>query len=103
MAKGYKISTLSEHVEIERKHQASINSYVLQPQEIFIDFTRFSKYNKLLRTIAWIMRFIHNARVKQDERRQNVLTGLEIQESERWLVNRINRTVFRGNFADSTK
>ena len=35
------------------------------------------------------MRFIHNSRVKQDERRQNVLTGLEIQESERWLVNRI--------------
>jgi hypothetical protein len=87
--KDLRSASLNEHVEIERKHQASINSYVIQPQEIFIDFTRFSKYNKLLRTIAWIKRFIHNARVKQDERRQNVLTGLEIQESERWLVNRI--------------
>jgi hypothetical protein len=89
--KDLRSASLSEHayVEIERKHQASINSYVIQPQEIFIDFTRFSKYSKLLRTIAWIKRFIHNARVKQDERRQNVLTGLEILESERWLVNRI--------------
>ncbi|CAB4022309.1 Hypothetical predicted protein, partial [Paramuricea clavata] len=90
--KDLRSASLNEHVEIERKHQASINSYVIQPQEIFIDFTRFSKYNKLLRTIAWIKRFIHNdynGRVKQDERRQNVLTGLEIQESERWLVNRI--------------
>ena len=87
--KDLRSASLNEHVEIERKHQASINSYVIQPQEIFIDFTRFSKYNKLLRTIAWIKRYIHNARVKQDERRQNVLTGLEIQESEPWLVNRI--------------
>ncbi|CAB3992660.1 Hypothetical predicted protein [Paramuricea clavata] len=87
--KDLQSASLNEHVEIERKHQASINSYVIQPQEIFVDFTRFSKYYKLLRTIAWIKRFIHNAQVKQDKRRQNVLTGFEIQESERWLVNRI--------------
>jgi hypothetical protein len=52
--KDLRSAFLSENVEIERKHQANINSYIIQPQEIFIDFTRFSKYNKLLRTIAWI-------------------------------------------------
>lgn len=89
----------SEHVEIERKHQASINSYVIQPQEILIDFTKFSKYNKLLRTIAWIKRFIHNARVSPDDRRQNVLTGLEIQEAEHWLINRVQVERFSGEIS----
>ena len=87
--KDLRPAVVSEHVEIERKHQASINSYVIQPQEIFIDFTRFSKYSKLLRTIGWIKRFMFNARVNPGERRQNILTALELQDTEHWLTGRV--------------
>ena len=70
-----------EIVDPERKCKASV-SRVVQPKESFIDFTRFSKYSRLLRTVAWIRNFISNSRVKEEERTDSPLTGLEIQNAE---------------------
>ena len=73
-----------QNVDAERKRQESTRIYVVQPQGPFIDFARFSMYNKLLRAIAWMKTFIYNARVKPNERKQAVLNGAEIQEAEQW-------------------
>ena len=42
---------------------------------------RFSKYGRLLRTVAWIRRFVCNSRLKEEDRLVSRLTGLEIQEA----------------------
>lgn len=66
----------------------------MQPKEPFIDFTRFSKYSRLLRTVAWIKRFLSNSKVKEDERIDSILTGLEIQNAEKWLISRVQEASF---------
>ena len=68
-------------------------SCIVQPKEPFIDFTRFSKYSRLLRTIAWIRRLISNSR-KEEERIDNPLTGLEIRNAEEWLTSHVQETSF---------
>ena len=78
---------------MERKSKASV-SCAAQPKESVIDFERFSKYSQLLRTVAWISRFIRNLRGKEDERVFNPLTGLEIQEAEQWLISQIQEASF---------
>jgi len=51
----------------QRKSKASV-SCVLQPKEPFIDFARFSTYSRLLRTVAWIIRFVSS---KSERRGKN--------------------------------
>ncbi|XP_015772177.1 PREDICTED: uncharacterized protein LOC107350464 [Acropora digitifera] len=84
----------------KRKSKASV-SCVVQPKEPFIDFTRFSKYSRLLRTLAWIRRFISNSRVKEDERIDSPLTGLEIQNAEEWLISHVQEASFHEEIASS--
>ena len=79
----------TQNVDAERKRQEATRIYVEQPQGPLIDCTRFSMYNKLLRAIAWMNRFIYNGRVQPNERKQDVLNGAEIQEAEQWLIHRI--------------
>ena len=50
----------NEAVKVERKSKAIV-SCVVQTREPFIDYTRFSRYSPLLRTVAWIRRFISNS------------------------------------------
>ena len=76
-----------------QKSKASV-SCVVQPKEPFIDFTRFSKYSRLLRTVAWIRRFVCNSRVKEEERIDSPLTGLEIQNAEEWLISQVQEASF---------
>ncbi|XP_068726126.1 uncharacterized protein [Montipora capricornis] len=83
----------SDIVDLERKGKASV-SCVVQPKEPVIDFTRFSKYGRLLRTVAWIRRFICNLRVKEEERIDTSLTGLEIQGAEEWLITHVQEASF---------
>lgn len=77
----------SEIADPERKSKASV-SYVVQPKQPLIDFSRFSKYSRLLRTVAWIRRFVSNSRVKEEE------TGLEIQNAEEWLISHVQEASF---------
>ncbi|KAL9956140.1 hypothetical protein ACROYT_G037576 [Oculina patagonica] len=88
----------SEIVDPERKSKASV-SCVVQPKEPFIDFTRFSKYSRLLRTVAWIRRFVSNSRVKEEERIDSPLTGLEIQNAEEWLISHVQEESFTEEIA----
>ena len=69
-------------------------SCVVQPKEPFLDFTRFSKYSRLLRTVAWIRRFVTNSRVKEEERIDSPLTGLEMKNAENWLISHVQEAMF---------
>ena len=64
----------------------------MQPEEPVVDFARFRKYSRLLRTVAWIRRCIRNSRLKEDERLSTSSTGLEIQEAEEWLIVHVQET-----------
>ena len=78
---------------MERKSKAIV-SCVVQTRETFVDYTRFSKYRRLLRTVAWIRRFIRNSKLKEEERLSTPLTGLEIREAEEWLIAHVQKTSF---------
>jgi len=67
---------------------------VVQPREKLIDITRFSKYSRLVNTIAWIRRFIKNLRCVKERRTLSHLTGLEIQEAEHWLIKQVQLECF---------
>jgi len=82
----------SEIVDPERKSKASV-SCVVQPKQPLLDFSRFSKYSRLLRTVAWI-RFVSNSRVKEEERVDSPSTGLEIQNAEEWLISHVQEASF---------
>ncbi|XP_068713051.1 uncharacterized protein [Montipora foliosa] len=69
-------------------------SCVVQPKEPVIDFTRFSKYGRLLTTVVWIRRFICNLRVKEEERIDSLLTRLQIQGAEEWLITHVQEASF---------
>jgi len=83
----------SESVDPERKSKASV-SCVVQSKEPVIDFTRFSKYSRLLRTVSRIRRFVSNSRVNEEERIDSPLTGLEIQNAEEWLISHVQEASF---------
>ena len=53
------------------------------------DYTRFMKFGHLLRTVAWIRRFICNLSVKEEERIDRSLTELELEGAEEWLITRV--------------
>ena len=50
-SKDLRSQSSNDVVEVERKSKASV-SCVAQPKESVIDFERFSKYSRLLRTVA---------------------------------------------------
>ena len=90
----------SEIVDPERKSKVCV-SCVVQPKEPFIDFIRFSKYSRLIRTVAWIRRFVSNSRVKEEGRIDSSLTGLEIRNGEEWLISQVQAASFPEEIASS--
>ena len=90
----------SEIVDPERKSKVCV-SCVVQPKEPFIDFIRFSKYSRLIRTVAWIRRFVSNSRVKEERRIDSSLTGLEIRNGEEWLISQVQAASFPEEIASS--
>ena len=88
----------NEAAQVERKSKA-IGSCVVQTREPFIDYARFSKYSRLLRTVAWIRRLIRNSKLTEEERLSSPLTGLEIREAEEWLIAHVQKTSFDHHFS----
>ena len=75
------------------KSKASV-SCVVQPKEPFIGFTKFSQYSHLVRTATWTRRFVSNSRLKEEEKIDSPLTGLEIQNAEEWLIFHVQEASF---------
>ncbi|GFY32780.1 integrase catalytic domain-containing protein [Trichonephila clavipes] len=52
----------SELCSEELEHRSSVHVAVTQQREAFVDINRFSSLKKLLKTTAWVFRFVNNAR-----------------------------------------
>nr|XP_044252270.1 uncharacterized protein LOC123003532 [Drosophila takahashii] len=60
----------------------------------FISLQRFSNYNRLVRTTAWILRFIRRCRGLSDESEAYGITATECAEAERKLIQRAQADTF---------
>ena len=69
--------------------------------EPVVNFTRFSKWKRLLRAVAYVYRFIHNSRsgTSREARRTGALTQEELQGAE----HAIYRQVQRDEYADDIR
>ncbi|KMQ89917.1 pao retrotransposon peptidase [Lasius niger] len=54
-------------------------------------FDRFSSFTKLIRTIAWSLRFVHNSRNKIEDRRTGRLTTQELNDANLCIVKIIQK------------
>ncbi|GFX29799.1 integrase catalytic domain-containing protein [Trichonephila clavipes] len=52
----------SELFSEELEHRSSVHVAVTQQREALVDINRFSSLKKLLKTTAWVFRFVNNAR-----------------------------------------
>ncbi|XP_039233635.1 uncharacterized protein LOC120322409 [Drosophila yakuba] len=52
----------------------------------FISLRRFSSYNRLVRSTAWVLRFIRRCRGLRSDREDHGLTSMECAEAERALI-----------------
>ncbi|GFX64673.1 integrase catalytic domain-containing protein [Trichonephila clavipes] len=52
----------SELCSEELEHRSSVHEAVTQQREALVDINRFSSLKKLLKTTAWVFRFVNNAR-----------------------------------------
>ncbi|GFV89640.1 integrase catalytic domain-containing protein [Trichonephila clavipes] len=52
----------SELCSEELEHRSSVHVAVTQQREALVDINRFSSLKKLLKTTAWVFRFVNNAR-----------------------------------------
>ncbi|GFU09550.1 integrase catalytic domain-containing protein [Trichonephila clavipes] len=56
------LSRDSELCSEELEHRSSVHVAVTQQREALVDINRFSSLKKLLKTTAWVFRFVNNAR-----------------------------------------
>ncbi|XP_043660207.1 uncharacterized protein LOC122624614 [Drosophila teissieri] len=60
----------------------------------FISLQRFSSYNRLVRSTAWVLRFIRRCRGLRSVREDHGLTSMECAEAERTLIRQSQREAF---------
>lgn len=60
----------------------------------FIEFDKFSSYNKLKRTVGWILRFVNRTRRKFSAQNEYGLTAAELDAAEKFLCLQIQATEF---------
>lgn len=70
--------------------------------EPLIDFQRFSKYKKLLRTVAFVLRYIDNlkCRVKNMERRSGPVSSGELKKAEIIVIQQVQMSYFAQEISD---
>ncbi len=59
-----------------------------------IDVDRYSRYSKLLRVTAYVLRFVHNCRVQQHNRRAYTLSTQELEDAEKVCLRDCQSTAF---------
>ena len=71
--------------EVTEELKISLTSVAVR-EEPLIPFNKFSSYNKLVRVMAWILRFAHNAKPQQEMKYSGCLTVPELQKAEQQLL-----------------
>ncbi|GFX10498.1 integrase catalytic domain-containing protein [Trichonephila clavipes] len=74
----------SELCSEELEHRSSVHVAVTQQREALVDINRFSSLKKLLKTTAWVFRFVNNAR-NIYKSMDFYITADEIQTEYFWL------------------
>ena len=96
----------SHDIEPERRR---INRKMLfaQPKATFIDVNRFSKYARLVRTLAYVRRGVVTMLQRMPQRKgtssispRRQLTATEVTEGERFLVRLVQREAFSQELID---
>ncbi|KAH8389047.1 hypothetical protein KR200_008787, partial [Drosophila serrata] len=62
----------------------------------FISFQRLSNYNRLVRTTAWVLRFVRRCRCQYSDREKYNLTANECANAERILIRQAQSEAFSG-------
>ncbi|KAH8246466.1 hypothetical protein KR038_005142, partial [Drosophila bunnanda] len=62
----------------------------------FISFQMFSNYNRLVRTTAWVLRFVRRCRGQYSDREKYGLTANECANAERILIRQAQSEAFFG-------
>lgn len=83
MSRRESIKIKADHVPEERIQELACLS---QTQESVIDFKRFSSLLKLLRVVAYSLRFIHNLRSNNGKRKSEHLSAIDLKESRDMIV-----------------
>ena len=66
-----------------------------------IDLQRFSSKRRLVRTISWVLRFVHNVKSALSNKDVNIEKELrvnEIESAERMIIRAIQRNEFKDEF-----
>lgn len=71
--------------EVTEECRISLTS-VVERKEPIIPFNKFSDFTKLVRVIAWILRFVQNATPNKEVNSSIYLTAIEIRKAERYLL-----------------
>ncbi|KAL0821094.1 hypothetical protein ABMA28_005724 [Loxostege sticticalis] len=82
---------------------SATHAFISEPvQPTFFPFVRFSQFARMRRAMAYVHRFIHNARNKNNKR-TDVLTVDELREADRTLVRLAQLESFPGELASLSK
>ncbi|XP_059216470.1 uncharacterized protein LOC131994137 isoform X1 [Stomoxys calcitrans] len=86
-------------VELRSKYRVLV---ARQVHSVIPDINRFSKYSRLKRTMAWVLRYMHNLRckLKRSAGRSGELSVDEEEESEKYLCKQVQQEMFRDDLAD---
>lgn len=79
----------------EELRQSYVLSHMVVPIHDFIDFTRFSKWQRLVCTMAYVRRFVHNSRATFDVRCFGVFSSEELMMAEVCLYKKIQYDSFQ--------
>ncbi|XP_049304973.1 uncharacterized protein LOC125776523 [Bactrocera dorsalis] len=64
----------------------------------FIDFNRFSFFQRLVRTVAWVLRFVNHCRRRTQPNQCYGLTAQEVDSAKRLLCRIVQREVYAAEF-----
>ena len=63
--------------------------------ETIIDFKRFSALNKLLRVVAYVLRFIYNVKCKKEKRKIGTISTAEFNNAKMLTIKLIQQEEFK--------
>jgi len=76
--------------KVQEKRKKTVIAAAVNYESI-IDYSKFSSLNKLLRVVAYVLRFMHNIRCKREKRRIGAITVEEVKRAKMSIIKLIQR------------
>ncbi|XP_044573583.1 uncharacterized protein LOC123257723 [Drosophila ananassae] len=87
-------TALTDEADAEGEEEMPSEFVLVGASDPFISLERFSSYRRLLRTTAWVLRFIRRCRGQRDELENYGLNAAECEAAEDFLFRRAQREAF---------